>query len=69
MDAIKEEKRKAEVLEEEQRMGNSPEETEQATATSAATSSCRRKRMTGYTSRNPYHEDRSDSEKVDDEDE
>ena len=50
-------------------MGNSPEETEQATATSAATSSCRRKRMTGYTSRNPYHEDRSDSEKVDDEDE
>ena len=35
------------------RMGNSPEETEQTNATITANG---RKRMTGYTSKSPYHE-------------
>ena len=49
-----------------ERMGNSPEETKQTTATDTASSACRRKRMTGYTSQSPYHEEKSDSEGVDD---
>ena len=48
-------------------MGNSPEETEQTTVTDTAYSAYRRKRMTGYTSQSPYHEEESDSGRVDDE--